>query len=346
MSNDLVVKIKTELITKNKDKDFLSFYGIPEMLDTIVEKDRKDLLSHICGGAVIVDAINQIEKANGFSVEIPQKLREMIKTGEAHFDKSATSPGNFTANIRINGKKGIQGQATIYQASDLTVIANSISNLAMMAMSQSMLAKLEEIDEKLEVIIQGQKNDRIGKIVGAFEGFCKLYPTFKTKEEMRTSANQSFNSVNMGLTQIHCQIEADRKRLDNAPKNFVQSLFKGMVNIRNVSADYQKAYHNYIYDIQIYNRLILLADILLQYKGASFDNIIKNHRVMINYCDTYINDSLKKEMDYLMQSRTESIDMIMKQNSRIKEALLQFKKGSLVIEFKQNEVELLNIKQP
>ena len=122
-------------------------------------------------------------------------MRDVLKSGKALFDISTKAPGNFTPNIRIVGKNGIQGQATIYEGTNPQSVTNGLANIAMMAMVQSVLAKMEIIDEKLDSIVQGQKNDRVGKIIGSFKTFMDLYPTFQSDEEMRNSANQTYQNI-------------------------------------------------------------------------------------------------------------------------------------------------------
>ena len=101
MTRELVVKSKTELIKDGQKKDVLSFYGVPAMLDQIVKKEKAELLNNVNCGAVVMDSLNKLANSEGFFVEIPSGLREMLKTGKASFDKSSKNPGGFTPNIRI-----------------------------------------------------------------------------------------------------------------------------------------------------------------------------------------------------------------------------------------------------
>lgn len=342
MTKELIVKPKTEIASKTNKKDILAFYEVPMMLDRIIEKERIDLLNNLNCGTVILDSLNKLADANSFIVEIPDELSEMIKSGQAVFDKSGKNPGSFTPNIRIKGETGIKGQATIVQQTDPQAITQSLSNLAMMAMVQSILAKLDVIEKKLEDIKTGQKNDRIGEIIGSFKGFVDLYPTFKTPEELNNAANNTYIRMQGSLAQLHLQIDEERKKLDNAPTNDWQAIWKGITHPHhNESERLQNCYKDYVYNIQLYNRLILLTDIILYFKGDN-KTFANNHKIMAEYCEQYIDDSFKKKMDYLMCQKTTDISNILEYNKRFQQVLEDVKISNFKIECKQEDVKYLN----
>ena len=345
MSQELIVKPQTEVAVHAKKTDILSLYGVPAMLDQIVKKEKENLLNNIYCGTVIVDFLNKLSHSEDFLVEIPSRLREMLKSGKAIFDKSNKSPGGFTPNIRIKGKSGINGQAIIVQKTDLQAITQSISNLAMMAMIQSVLEKLDAIEEKVESIKKGQKDDRIGSIIGHFKGFMDLYPTFKTPEELNSVANNVYINMQSGLAKLHLQIEEERRKLDGAPVNSWQSFWKSITHpLRNESERYQKCYEDYVYDIQLYNRLALLSDVVLHLKGEN-EAIARNHKIMVNYCSLYIDGSFKKNMDFLMAKKTSGIKEIHSYNKNLDLAIKGVLAKDMCIECKQEDIKYLNFKE-
>ena len=342
MANELIVRPKTEIATQAKEVDILTFYEVPGMLDQIVKKGKKELLNKLNCGAVIMDSLNKISDSEAFFVEIPKELHEMLKSGEAVFDNSGKNPGAFTPNIRIKGEAGIKGQATIVQKTDSQAVSQSLANLAMMAMVQSVLEKLDVIEAKVEEIKQGQENDRIASIVGAFKGFMDQYSTFKTEEEMRTVAGTTYEDMQKGLAQLHFQIDKDRKKLKNAPTNNWQAFWKSITHpLHNESERYQKCYEDYVYDIQLYNRLFLLSDIVLYLKGD--ENIAKNHAPMFNYCNQYLDKSFQDKMNYLMAGKTMAITNILEYNKKLKLAFEGVLVEGVSIECKKEDVKYLNL---
>ena len=345
MSKELIVKSKTEIATQEDKTDILSLYGVPAMLDQIVKKEKKALLNELSCSAVVLDSLNKLAHSENFVLEIPEGLRELLKSGKAAFDNSSKSRGSFTPNIRIKGESGIKGQATIAYKTDSQAVTQSLSNLAMMAMVQSVLEKLNVIEEKVEDVIKGQKDDRIGSIIGHFKGFMDLYPTFKTPEELNNAATMAYMHMQSGLTKLHLQIEEERKKLNDAPADGWQAFWKSITNpFHNESIRYKKIYEDYVYDIQLYNRLILLSDVILHLKG-DIEAIARNHKIMVDYCSIYIDDSFKKKMSYLMNNNTTGITNILEYNKKLDLALEGVLVNDIKIQCKKEDIKFLNFNE-
>lgn len=343
MKNELVAKQRTQLSqsSSNKKQDILAIYGVPEMLDKITQKERSNLLNSISCGTVFINSLNEVSHAEDFIVEIPSGLRKLIEEGKATFDSSSKSPGSYTPNIRVKGENGIAGQATITKGTDDLALTRSLSNLAMMGMVQSVLAKLDVIDEKLDNIIIGQKNDRIGEVIGHFKGFMDLYPSIKKDDEMRYAANQAYMQIHSGLSKIHLQIDEYRKKLEEAPKNHLVSFFKGFRHpLTNTTSNYQEAYSNYVFDLQLYNRLILLSDVLLYLKG-DHEAMERNHMVMNKYCEEYMDESFIKRMKFLTNGHINGINNIQNHMKALNEAINGYWDKNLIIECSHKEVGLI-----
>lgn len=345
MEQELKVKSKTEIAKQASPKDILSLYGVPGMLDQVVKKEKSTLLKNLSCGGVILDTLNKLTHNEDFFVDIPAGLREMLKSGTATLDKSTKNLGSFTPNIRIKGETGIKGQATIVQKVDKRKITQNMSNLAMLAIVQSVLERLDVIEEKVEDVKKGQKDDRIGSIIGYFKGFMDLYPTFKSSEELNSAATMAYLNMQSGLAKLHLQIEENRKKLDGAPENVWQALWKSITHpFHNESKRYQECYQDYIYDIQLYNRLILLSDVVLHLKGDN-EAIEWNHKIMVDYCEHYIDNSFKQKMEYLMENNTQGITNIFDYNRNLGLALDGGLVKGMTIECKLDDVKSLNIEE-
>lgn len=344
MSQELIVKPRTEVAVQSAKKDILYLYGVPEMLDQIVKKEKIDLFNKISCGAVILDSLNKLSHSEDFIVEIPSGLREMLRSGKATFDKSAKNPGGFTPNIRIKGDSGIKGQATIVQKADYQAVTQSISNLAMLALVQSVLEKMDVIDEKLEDIKKGQQNDRIGTIIGSFKGFMDLYPNF-TSDRLNYTADSAYLDMQKGLAQLHLEMDEERKKLDKAPKNWFESIWNGIKHPSyNYSGRCQNTFRRYAYNIQLYNRLILLSDVILHLMGDD-QAIAKNHRIMVEYCNNNMNGLFIKNMNFLMAGDISDINNIHTYNKNLESALLEFQIKDIRIECKKEDIKYLKFKE-
>ena len=318
------------------------------MLDKITQKEKTNLLNHLNCSTVVADSLNKMADSDGFFVEIPQGLREALKTGKATLDKSGKTLGSFTPNIRIKGQPGIQGQVTISKGTDSQAITQSLSNLAMMGMVQAVLANIEVIEEKVDDIKKGQKDDRIGNIIGPFKGFMDLYPTFKTQEDLDRAATITYLDMQKGLSQLHEQIDREYKKLEMAPKNGWQVTWNTLKHLSHFFKDdvgkYRDIYADYVYDLQLYNRLILLSDAVLYLKGDT-SAMYSNHQVMLQYCSDRNDANFRKNMRYLTHSEIPEILKIDEFNNNISESLEGLLLNGLQIECKKEDTKLLSTQQ-
>ena len=346
MADDLVLKNNSSLPKKlDEEKDILSYYGIPGFMDEIVKRNKTDMLNCLACAAVTVDSINQASHAEGFFVHIPEGLRKLINEGKAHFDKSNKNPGEFSPNIRINGSKTIDGQATIYNDFDSQKLTSSISNLAMMAMMQGVMVKLDEIGEMGQDLLQGQHDDRVSKILGAFKSFSDLYFTITSDVELQIRAGNANDQIQEGLTALHHEMDAKRKKLLHAPKNNFQVVLKALIPWRNTSKKYQKIYEDFLYDLRLYCRLIIMSDIVLGCKGATADVIIRSHKPFNDYCNDKLSLSFQKNISFLMHKEDTGLKGILNFNESLNRGIEQLKCSPLKIECDNKDVKLLNIEK-
>ena len=346
MADDLVLKNNSSLPKKlDEEKDILSYYGIPGFMDEIVKRNKTEMLNCLACAAGTVDALNQASHAEGFFVHIPEGMRKLINEGKAHFDKSNKNPGEFSPNIRINGSKTIDGQATIYKDINSQKLTGSLSNLAMMAMMQGVMAKLDDIGEMTQDLLQGQHDDRVSKILGAFKSFSDLYFTFTSDTELQIQAGNANNQIQEGLTALLHEIETKRKKLLHAPKSNFEVVLKALVPGRNTSKKYQIIYKEFLYDLRLISRLIIMSDIILGCKGATADVIIRNHKPFNDYCNDKLSQSFQKNISFLMHKEDTGLKGILNFNESLNSGIEQLKCSPLKIEYDNKDVKLLNIEK-
>lgn len=343
MSSEIIVKDKTEIASNSQKQDILSLYGVPACLDRIIEKEKSTLLNMLDCGAILADSMNKIAHSEGFFVEIPKGLRDALKSGRATLDCSTKKPGSFTPNIRIKGTSGIQGQVTLSKGVDSQAITRGLANLAMMSMVQSVLEQLDAIQEGVEDIKKGLENDRVASVTGAFKNFMLHYP-YETQEELKDRAFSTVESMQIGLTQLHHQIDEERKKLDSAPTNdwgaFLLSV-KNLLKIHKSKINYYRdLYHRFTYHLELYNRLILLSDVILCLEGKSSD-VSKNHMQIEKYCQQYLDCNFRKGMYYLMYKSTPEIERIDRFHQNCRKALGNIQ-NDILIECKIEDLKYLN----
>ena len=345
MSNDLILKPKTEIAPQSQKKDILELYGVPALMDKVVKNERHNLLNALGMGAGVTDAINKLLHSNDFIVEIPSGLRKLMEEGKAAFDHSAKMPGAFTPNVRGEDGKLI-GQAVIAEKIDPQAVTQCLSNLAMMAMVQSVMSSLDVIEHKLDELKKGQENDRIGNIIGPFKSFMDLYPSFKSQEQLVNAAILANNSMQTGLAQLHLQINEEYERVNKSPDNMLEYIWLEIKSIisRAPVKKLQNDYTSFVYDIQLYNRLTMLSDFVLFLSGNK-EAISRNHQKMVKYCDQWLDDKFHKRMNFLMAGKTEDLSNIYRFNQNLELALNGYMHDNLLITCKKDEVKYLNINQ-
>ena len=341
MSTEIIVNEKTKIAPNSHKKDILALYGVPECLDKITEKEKSNLLNMLDCSAIAADSLNKISHSGGFFVEIPKGLREALRTGKATLDKAGRNIGSYTPNIRIKGESGIKGQITISKGCDIQMITQSVANLALMSMVQSVLEQLDVIEEKVDEINQGQKNDRIGSIIGPFKSFFDLYPTFQSKTELDIEVNATYRNMQTGLGKLHLQIDEERKKLSSAPSNGWKVFYNSLTHpFSSDLSKYKKIYNNFVYDLQLYNRLILLSDIVLYLKG-DLSALHSNHSKMLEYCQLYLDNKFRATMNYIMNKDTNGIDCIDNYNNNLNNLLENSPLKDLLIECRIEDVKNL-----
>ena len=342
--NTIKVKSKTQIATQSNKPDILALYGVGNLCDEIIEKEKQNLFSFFSFSFACANELKNMLDTSSYSVEIPSKFREMLKNGTASFDNSSKLQGGYSPNIRIKGENGIAGQAVIVENNNVQAICDSISNLAMMAYMQSILEELKEIKEGVSDINIGQRNDRIAKALSAFKSFTVLYPTVKSKEELMILANSAFLEMQEGLTAFHLSIDEKKKKLDKAPKSNLQFFWSELCSpIRNQILKYRSLYYELTHDINLYYRLVVLADLLLIVKGNP-EQSKANHSQINSYCDYLKDEDFLKKMNFVTDNDISELQKIFNFKDKLNNAILSYDGKDISVEINKTDVEQIQNK--
>lgn len=344
MNNTLIVKKTTTLCNKlYHSNDMLIYYGIPGFIDEISKINRKNILNNLSCSAIIFDALNQTSNTEEFVIEIPTQLRQLINEGKAQFDDSNKKPGYYTPNIRIKGQKGIKGQIYLTKQNNLEKFTGALSSLAMMAMVQDAMLKLNQVCESTKDILKGQLNDRISNVIGPYKAFIDMYKYFKTDEEMRYSANNVYINMQQGLSAIHLDLNEKMRKLADVPQNNFQVFYKEIFRtFDNKIEYYRQIYSDFIYEIKLYMRLIILSDIILGCKGLDAKAIYNNHKPFSYYCKDNLTPKFLKNMKFLTNTDDPGLQEILNFNASITEGTILLEQSSIDIECSKKEINHFN----
>lgn len=337
--NDITVKSKTQIATQSNKPDILALYGVGNLCDEIIEKEKQNLFSFFSFSFACANELKNMLDTSSYSVEIPSQFREMLKNGTANFDKSSKLQGGYSPNIRIKGENGIAGQAVIVENTNVQAICDSISNLAMMAYMQNILEDLKEVKEGVSDIIIGQRNDRIARALAAFKSFTVLYPTVKSKAELMNVANSVYLDMQDGLAAFHFSIDEKKKKLDKAPKNNLQLYWNAFCSpMRNQVLKYKSIYYDFTNDINLYYRLLALSDLLLIVKGNAEQSKL-NHYQINSYCDYLKDEDFFKRMNLITNNDISELQNIFSFKNKLNDAILTYDGKDISIEISKSDVK-------
>lgn len=332
-SSELIVVSKNEL---KKTQTVFDDFSLPILVSDFQEDSRKNLISLFGVGSVAGDAANKTLHSGIYQVEIPGEFIDGLRCGKLKLDNSSKIQGNFTPNIR-DAEGNLVGQATIKEGVDSQIVTTSVMNVAMMTMLAEVSKKLDEMNETLEEIKTGQKNDRVAKAISGFEAFYYAYKSDKlSPEEKRASAVSAFQQMDEGINQIHFDLEAQAKKISRrAPGS---SLMAALYGIEGVTME-RRRYDRFEADLALYYQLRTLAVMIASYAYGS-DAAYNEHQKVTRFCERIFTDKFMCKVCYLCDKPVQELlpQRIMNANKQLAESR-DFKK--IVIEVSQKEFNQL-----
>lgn len=164
MKNDVLeMSIKNEKININRDTDLSRINDINNKQYNKNVDNIKSIFQYIVRNCLTLNDINRLISEETLKVKIPKDVVEKLKDGSARFlnDKQGDmlpsiigKDGKIIRQIRI---EDLGKQLTPEKVSQL-------NNMVIQQQLADIYLKLEEIQEYVEDIIKGQRNDRYGKI--------------------------------------------------------------------------------------------------------------------------------------------------------------------------------------
>lgn len=325
--------------------DVFSDFSLPSLIRPIISNDHIDLLSMLCPVAELRSVLEKL-KTKGFILKIPEEFRRAVREGTAYLGNSQKHPGGMTPNVYDHKTGKLVGQGYIHEGVDPSSMGDIMNNLAVFAMLQSIIVKLDDLQEDVAFIKEGQKDDRMGKIIGSFKSYVIALPTFRTIEEQRNASFIVYCSISEGLYQIHFFLDRVCQLMQDCPNNWWEHLLAAVKHpFKNVAEKKEAVYHELLANLYNYYNLIILSDIILLHRGASFSVIKENHKSINAFYNRALGGDLDAKVEFLCAGNTEDYQRI-KQLTRDEESMLhrailslEEPTGPLEIEFKQEEIQ-------
>lgn len=302
-NNELAESKKNELSLRNED---VFEVDITQNDSFECSKAVSDVLSTTNYVSALKDVINP---ETNYILDIPADVRKGLESGKYWLTKK--KKGTLMAQIRhiVNGKEEILTNLDIKEDNALTSQAvNNMTNVAYQQAMQQQLGriqeKLGEIQVKVDEIEKGQKDDRIGEILG---GKINLKTALAMKDE--TNRNQQLNSIAHDLFISTGKMQKIIKRKIESYKKVPDSTFWIYVNqvfVSNYKSKKDKEYRDICelvnYYIESQNLLVYIHKVLKEDKAIT--EIFKTNEDFIKS----INFDSIKTINNLYPEKEEFID--------------------------------------
>lgn len=345
MTKDLIIPAKKQKESINRSEEInsaLQDFDLPFLSEDKLENEKNQFFKVLRDCIVDVNVIQQIANSKVLIAEIPTEFRRLYLEGKVKLDDSAKVLGNHTPNLR-DGNGNLIGQATIKEGFDPALITNAMANLALYNSVQQIAAGVEQINKAVTTIVKGQQNDRYALITGAYS----TYELLDKKDEREKVAPQIMLQIKTGLQQIHLSLNERFQELQNAPKNYWEYFWKGLLgNFNPFSADTVKEWGTksglVLNDLILYYKLILLSDIMMNDMGKEPSQIVNNHLDFKNLCDRLLkNNKLMRSLSFSIGEDRGDIKQLSDSDMRY-QFLLNQQVDAVKIELSPADVKLLN----
>lgn len=154
------------MIMQNSNRAIEHSSEIGKAFDKFHEERRQnlvDLLRHTPSVVNLAQELKGVVSSDGYKVVIPPELLRRLKGGSARFGKSGT--GGWSANIHDSQNGEIIGQIGLAEA-PLEVIP-SLNQMAIQSALAEIAERLEVIEQKIDDVLEGQRDDRVGLVDSA-----------------------------------------------------------------------------------------------------------------------------------------------------------------------------------
>ncbi len=346
MSKDLIIPANEQVIFNNRNEvvqSALQDFNLPVLSNDKLAIGKSQFLKILRDCVVDINVIQQIANSKMMVVEIPQEFQKLFSEGKAHLGDSSKILGNHTPNL-YDGEGKLLGQATIKDQYNPANITNALANLALYSSIQQISTEIELLKNKVTAILQGQKNNRYAKITGAYSN----YELLLDEKEKIASIPQTLLQIKTGLHEIHLDVDLGFNEMESAPKSFWEYYWKGFTGSINpfkaeTRVEWEVKSKQVLYEFELYYKLILLSDILLNDMGKKPSDITSNHLEFNNMCNRLLGSKSKKIIKALSYSKgndCEEIKLLSETDKHYK-ALLNQEVECVKIELSPTDTKLL-----
>lgn len=344
LPSGIIIKKSSVTHTEPVANDIFSDFSLPSLIRPIIDENKQSLLSQLCPMLELSSILNKLQTKD-FTLVIPAELRNAVNDGLAYLGKSARHPGGMTPNIYDSETGKLLGQGYVFSEPAPQAMGDVMNNVAIFMMLQDVTEQLDSIQKDISFIKEGLLNSYMGKVIGSFKSYVVALPTFRTIEEQRNASFVVYCSICEGLHQIHFFLDMMCKQLSESPDNWVKHLFQAAKHLtKNVVGEYERLYRELVSHLYNFHNLMILSDLILLHRGASFSVIQESHKSVNAFYSRALNDELDKRIAYLTNDNYEAYKKIKtittEEEANLKEVLISIEEcKTLEIPYNAEEIE-------
>lgn len=344
LHSGLSVKPASGNVVAPVNDDVFSDFTLPSLIRPIIRKNNSLLLPLLCTVSELGSIVEKL-KTNQLTFVVPVELRSAIRDGVAYLGKSNIHSGSMAPNIYDSGSGKLIGQGYVTEGWNPANVGDALNNVAIYAMLQNVIGKLDSIQKDVSFIKEGQQDDRMGKVIGSFKSYAIALPTFRTTEEQRNASFIVYCSISEGLYQIHFFLDRLCQLMIDSPDNWWRHVLGAISNpFKNIAEEKERVYQELVSNLYNYHNLITLSDVILLHRGASYSVIQENHKSVNAFYSRALNETVEKKIAYLTNDNYEAYSQIKQltknEEEKFKEILVSIERCNEPIEITYTSEEI------
>jgi archaellum component FlaC len=182
------------------NKSFLQYNN--NYIKNGIELNKRNIFSALNKVPFIQKIISNFDKTKKYQVVFPKGVLEKLESHDFEWIKSREGDGLLTALIKEKGKNGIKHQIKlkeVFATEQLNSILSSVQMLTIQNSIDNISARLESLDNKLNDVLAGARNDRIAWIQSGYNLFLQAKASDKLSDSLYPIA---IGQLNIGREQL------------------------------------------------------------------------------------------------------------------------------------------------
>jgi hypothetical protein len=172
---------------------------------------RRQVLTALRAAPALAQLVQGLQAAKSYVIEWPPEALTALKDGSAAWQSAAD--GTLPAVVRLKDNNEIVKHLRLRESGQLTGQGlAALNNLAIQSTLAQVLRQIEELDTKLERVLEGARADRLGLILAGEHLYAQALVA-KDADNRRSILHSALQSLGQGRGQLMASIAAEARLL-------------------------------------------------------------------------------------------------------------------------------------